>query len=547
MDAALLSLNDPLPDDVPTLQALVRDLVLERDHLRAENARRRDEIGRLRSDVERLGAEVEALTARLNAALKHRFGRRSERQPRPAPVPGQPRRKARPHGRGPLPEHLPRKVVLHDLTEEEKRCPCCGQARACIGEEATEQLEVIPAQFFVLRTVKRKYACRRCDPAAVPVEQRFRVAGPEQVGPIAKGLCGPGLLAHVVTAKYADHVPLNRLAQQLGRAGVRIARSTLGDWVQGAADLLRPLVGLMHKRLLQSRVLSSDDTPVKLRVAGQGKTDKAHLWVYLGDADYPYVVFDFTADYTAAAGPEVFLKGYKGYLEADALAQYEGLYGPGGVLHCCCWAHARRKFVEARDGGDERAAGALELIGRLYAVERQLPPLLLPSDEPGAQAARLQREQQRRQLRQGSARPVLEALKGWLEANRKAALPRTKLGEAIGYAQNNWEALARYVEEGYLPIDNNRSERALRSIAVGRANWGVIGSEAGGASAAVLYSVVGTCKELGIDPWNYLKEALAGLFALGEKPTDEQLAEWLPDRWLLRRGRDSPAVPAAAG
>src|SRR5262249_51241964 len=155
----------------------------------------------------------------------------SERHKRALPAAETPRRTARPHGRNPLPERLPRRVVLHDLTDEQKRCPCCGQPRVCIGEEATEQLEGSPAQVFGLRTAQRKYACQHCDPACVPVEQRFQTAGPEQVGPIAKGLCGPGLLAHVVTAKYADHVPLSRLAGQLERCGARIPRSTLGDWV----------------------------------------------------------------------------------------------------------------------------------------------------------------------------------------------------------------------------------------------------------------------------------------------------------------------------
>jgi hypothetical protein len=285
---------------------------------------------------------------------------------------------------------------------------------------------------------------------------------------------------------------------------------------------------------------------VKLRVPGADRTRKAHLWVGIGEADYPYVVFDFTADYTAA-GPERFLRGYVGYLQADALAQYEGLYGEGRVQHCCCWAHARRKFVAAAEGGDERGHAALEWIGQLYTIERELPPLLPPADDPAAQEQRRQREEQRRALRQARAEPVLAELKKWLDEQRPQALPKSALGQAIGYALNHWTALRRYLEQGYLAIDNNLSERTLRAIAVGRNNWGVLGSEAGGRTAAVLYSVVGTCKHLGIDPFTYLREALPGVFALGEKPTTEQLREWLPDRWLLRRGRDSPTREAQAG
>jgi transposase len=445
-----------------------------------------------------------------------------------------------------LPEHLERREVVHDLTEAERRCPCCGRERVCIGTQAAEQLDLEPARLFVLRTLRKTYACAHCDPAAVPPEQRLQTAGPAQVGPLAKGLCGPGLLAHVVTAKFADHTPLHRLAGQLARSGVTVARSTLGDWVAGAAGLLEPLYELMHERLLLSRVIHGDDTGVKLRVAGADRTRKAHLWACIGDADYPYVVFDFTADYTAD-GPEAFLEGYRGYLQADALAQYEGLYAAGAVWHVCCWAHARRKFVAAAEAGDERAEAALGYIRRLYAIERELPPLLPPSDEPGAAERRRQREEQRRVARRRQAEPVLAELQRWLEEQRPLALPKSALGQAIGYALNNREALARYVEQGYLAIDNNLSERTLRAIALGRNNWGVLGSETGGRTAAVLYTVVGTCKHLGIDPFVYLREALPGLFTLGEQPTAAQLQDWLPDRWLLGRARDAPAEPAHAG
>jgi transposase len=530
MDATTLTPDAVLPDDVPTLQAMIRQLLGEMAHARGE--------------IARLRAENAELKAKLDAALKHRFGRRSERRAaKPSPGAETSARKRDPHGRAPLPAHLERREVVYDLSEAEKRCPCCGQARVCIGEQTAEQLDLEPARFFVLRTIKKTYACQRCDPSVVPPEQRLQTAGPEQVGPIAKGLCGPGLLAHAITAKYADHTPVHRLARQLERSGVSIARSTLGDWLAQAAALLAGLYALMCARLLLSRVIHSDDTGVKLRVAGAKKTAKAHLWVYIGDADYPYVVFDFTADYTAD-GPHEFLKDYKGYLQADALAQYEGLYATGKVKHVCCWAHARRKFVAAAEGKDERGTEALARIGKLYAIERDLPELLGPAD---AAEARRQREEQRRALRQRQGEPVLAELKKWLEDQRPQALPKSVLGQALGYALNNWEALKRYQEEGYLAIDNNLSERTLRAIALGRNNWGVIGSEAGGATAAVLYTMVGTCQHLGIDPFAYLKEALPALFALGAKAKDEQLEKWLPDHWLLRQGKDSPPPDPATG
>lgn len=269
-----------------------------------------------------------------------------------------------------------------------------------------------------------------------------------------------------------------------------------------------------------------------------------HLWTYIGDADYPYVLFDFTAHYKAE-GPTTFLKDYRGYLQADALAQYEGLYGDERVLHVCCWAHARRKFVAAVDTSDATAQVVLDLIGQLYAVERALPPLLLPAAT--TRTLRQQREEQRQQLRQQQAQPVLAKLKQWLDEQRPKALPKTLLGKAIGYALNNWAALQRYLERGYLSLDNNLSERTLRVVALGRNNWGVLGSAAGGKTAAVLYSLVQTCKYLQIDPFTYLREALLGLFALGEKPTPEQLQDWLPDRWLLGRVRAGSGQPTAAG
>jgi transposase len=225
----------------------------------------------------------------------------------------------------------------------------------------------------------------------------------------------------------------------------------------------------------------------------------------------------------------------------------KGCNGDDQVKHVCCWAHARRKFVAAAEGGDGRADVALEHIRRLYAIERDLPLLLPPSDEPANPGQRRQREEQRRSLRQRQAEPILAELKNWLDEERPRALPKSALGQAIGYALNNWAALARYLQQGYLAIDNNLSERTLRAIALGRNNWGVIGSEAGGQTAAVLYTLVGTCKHLSIDPLAYLREALPGLFALGEKPTAEQLLNWLPDRWLLRRGRDSACGAGAVG
>ncbi|QJW98649.1 IS66 family transposase [Frigoriglobus tundricola] len=340
MGATTLAPDAPLPTDAPTLRAMGRELLTELQKLRAESAE---------------------LKTKLDAALKHRFGRRSERRtPPPVPTTEKPPPKRDDHGRSPLPEHLERREIVHDLTEAERLCPCCGRSRACIGEQSAEQRDLEPAQFIVLRTIKRSYACRHCDPEVVPAEQRIQTAGPAQVGPIAKGLCGPGLLAHAVTAKFAAHTPVHRLAGQLARSGVTIASSTLGDWLFRASELLTPLYELMHTRVLPSRVIHGDDTGVKLRAPGSTRTTKAHLWAYIGDADYPYVLFDFTKGYTAD-GPTRFLKVTRATSRRTHWPSTKELYGEDKVKHACCSAHARRKFVAASDAGDERAAKALEL------------------------------------------------------------------------------------------------------------------------------------------------------------------------------------------
>jgi transposase len=520
MEALLANPDTLLPTDVAALQDLVRQLLGEVRRLRQEN-------GQLRH--------------RLDQALRLHFGRRSERsRPRRARVPrDQEDRSAaasRPgHGRQPLPGHLPRERVEYDLAEADKPCPCCGGPRVCIGEQVSEQLDYRPASYFVVQHVHKTFACRSCDG---PSERRFTTAGPAVVGPIPKGLPGPGLLAHLLTCKYADHLPLHRLVGIVARSGVRLSRSTLCDWMASAAALVGPLVALMRARLLLSRVIHTDDTSVPFLERGRDKARDGHLWVYIGDRDHPYVVFDFTTHYRRD-GPEQFLKGYVGYLQADALAQYEGLFATGQVVHVACNAHARRRFVEAQASAPGEAEEALRYIRKLYKIERELGELFAPDDDAG-----------RQQYRAAQTVAARDQFRAWLTAQRMEVLPKSPLGEAVGYALSNWEALMRYTEQGYLSIDNNVSERALRQVVVGRANWQFCGSAEGGRTAAALYSMVGTCKHLGIDPFVYLREALPALFGFGESPGAEALAAWLPDVWQKRQqavaAAGSPTAAAAS-
>jgi transposase len=518
VEALLTNPDLPLPDDVAALQQLVRDLLVEVRRLRQEN---------------------EQLRHRLDQALRLHFGQRSERsRQRRARVPpcdgGEGEQATRHgHGRQQLPDHLPRQRVEYDLAEADKLCPCCGRPRTCIGEQVSEQLDYRPASYFVLQHVKKTYACRSCDG---PSERRFATAGPAVVGPIPKGLPGPGLLAHLITCKYADHLPLHRLEGIVARSGVRLSRSTLCDWMASAAALLGPLVALLRARLLLSRVIHTDDTPVPFLERGRDKARDGHLWVYIGDRDRPYMLFDFTAHYRRD-GPEQFLKGYTGYLQADALAQYGGLFATGEVVHVACNAHARRRFVEAQASSPEEAEEALKYIRKLYQVERELADNFAAEDDAG-----------RQRYRSAQTATAREEFHNWLIAQRALVLPKSPLGEAVSYTLSNWEALMRYIEQGYLSIDNNASERALRQVVVGRANWQFCGNAEGGRTAATLYSVVGTCRHLGLDPFAYLRETLPALFALGDRPNEGGLAYWLPDAWQQRQRQEAEAnmrsVPA---
>jgi transposase len=350
--------------------------------------------------------------------------------------------------------------------------------------------------------------------------------------PIHKGLPGPGLLAHVIVSKYCDHLPLYRQTNISTRQGVPLPRSTTCDWMAASADLLRPLYDLMVTTVLLSRWLHTDDTTVKNLGHEPGTTDKAKLWIYLGDQEHPLNVFDFTLN-RKRDGPQSFLKNYRGYLHADAFSGYDRLYLPGpseglaAILEVACNAHARRKFHEAQGSDALRAHRALAYYSQLYALER------------GAKANDFD-EGQRLQMRQELAVPILNLFHTWLEQERPLVLPKNPLSEAIGYALNNWTALCRYTEAGFLSIDNNVAEREMKQIATGRKNWYFVGSEKGGRTAAVLYSFTSTCHRLKIDPWVYLQDVLTRLPAT---PPD-QLAALLPDRW--QTARQQAAATASA-
>jgi transposase len=497
--------GDPaLPDDLDTAHRQIRE--------QAETLRQQGQL------IARLQHQLEQL-------LRQRYGKKGEKvdpdqlllfaqdalaqaAPMPAaPTPVTSEPKTGGHGRKPLPASLPRKRIVHDVAPEDRACPECGCERRKIGEETREQLDYVPASLIVLEHVRSKYACASCA-AHVVIAPRL----PE---PIEKGLPGVGLLAHVVTSKLADHLPLYRLEGIFRRNGVELARSTMCDWLAACAGLLEPIVGAMARRVLASKVIGTDDTPVTVQDHDGKGSKTGRLWAYLGDRDNPFIVYDYTPD-RSRDGPERFLKEYSsGYLQSDAYAGYDALHARG-LIEVGCWAHARRKFHEARTSDPERSHAAIAWIGRLYTVERE-------AKDEGWDDARLMAARAER------SRPLLESFGTWLEGEAKKVLPKSPAGEAIAYARSNWVALSRYLESPYLSIDNNATENAIRPIALGRKNWLHLGSDRGGRTAATLLSLVQSCKNLGNEPFAYLRDVLE---RVSTHPAS-RIDDLLPDRRVL--------------
>jgi transposase len=426
----------------------------------------------------------------------------SEAETAPAVAPPVPPAR-RGHGRQLLPACLPRRRVEHTLPEAACTCTACGAPLVKIGEETSEQLDYQPAALFVVEHVRFKYACQAC-------EERV-VTSPLPAQPIDKGRPGPGLLAQVITAKYADHVPLNRQVDIFARHGVTLARQTLCDWVADAADLLRPVYDDLKASVLSGKVVQTDDTPVPILDATRTQTREGRLWVYVGAQHPPDLVYDYTPT-RSRAGPQAFLGAFRGYLQADAYAGYDVLYATGGMTEVGCWAHARRYFWDAKAADAARALLALGFVQQLYRVE---------AEAKDVDAAT------RRAMREERARPVLDRFRAWLDEQADRVLPKSPIGEAVHYARAQWTALTQYLEDGDLAIDNNASERALRRVCTGRNNWLFCGSDEGGTRAAILYSVVATCKAQAIDVWAYLTDVLARI------PThpNRRRAELLPRHW----------------
>jgi transposase len=391
-------------------------------------------------------------------------------------------------GRKPLPAHLQREEITH--VHQGDCCAGCGSQLRKFGEDISEQLEYIPDSFKVIRHVRPKYSCIGCNRV---------VEAPASSRPIERGLAGPGLLAHVLIAKYGDHLPLYRQSEIYARQGVEISRSTLAGWVGAASDLLDPLVSALQKHVLSGRKVHADDTPLPVLAPGKGKTKTGRLWTYVrddrpgGEATSPAVWFAYSED-RKGEHPRQHLKNFKGALQADAYAGFHHLYG-NDIYEAACWAHARRKFHEIHVvHASPTTTEALARIGALYAIEEEIRGK--PVDV-------------RLSVRQSRTRPLLDGLREWMEKARKSMSAKSETAGAIRYALSRWRALTRYTEDGLLEIDNSAAERALRAVALGRKNFLFAGSDGGGRRAATMYSLIGSAKLNGLNPELYLRTVLA--------------------------------------
>lgn len=401
-----------------------------------------------------------------------------------------------------LPAHLPRENHVyrpeasdarHDAAGQACGCSACGGRLRQIGQDVSEQLEYVPSRFKVIRHVRPKLACMAC-------ESIFQAAAPSR--PIARGVAGPGLLAHVLVAKYCDHQPLYRQSRIYAREGVPIERSTMAGWVGQSEKLLDPLVAALGRYVLAGSKLHADDTPVAVLSPGRGKTKTGRLWVYVRDdrssasADAPAAWLRYSPD-RKGEHPQAHLKNFKGILQADAYAGFAKLYANGNVIEASCWAHARRPFWDLHES-QGRAPGsvaeqALRRIGALYAIEADIRGR--PPDE-------------RCRERQARAGPLLEELFAWLRGMLAQVSVKSELARAIGYTLTRLGSLTRYRDDGRIEIDNNAAERALRGVSLGRKNFMFMGSDAGGERAAAIYSLVETAKLNALDPEAYLRDVL---------------------------------------
>jgi transposase len=391
--------------------------------------------------------------------------------------------------RRPIPDHIPRQEI--ELTTGDEDCAHCGGTLRRLGEDVTEELEYVPGRFIVNRIVRPRMTCSGCEAfTQAPLPSR----------PIERGRPGPGLLAHVLVSKYADHLPLYRQSQIFEREGLDLDRSTLADWVGKSTALLEPLADAIGRHVLAGRAIFADDTPVKMLAPGTGKTATARLWAYGrderpwgGDAP-PASWYRFSPD-RKGQHPKDHLSGYRGWMHADGYAGFENIYRSSNIHEVACMAHVRRKFVDVhRAQGSAIADEAIRRIAQLYAVEKE---------------ARGSPPDRRVGIRQAKAAPIFDELESWLHDQLPTISGKSPLAMAIRYGLTRMKRLRPYLDHGFLELDNNTAERAMRSVAIGRKNYLFVGSQTGGRAAAIAYTLIETAKLNGVDPQGWLADTLA--------------------------------------
>jgi len=489
-----------LPNDLAALQAMValRDAEIE-----AQGKK----LSILAAELQERDYRIEKLKHQLAGLRRHRFGSRSEaldqleltleeeeiaRAGVMPPVEddkaNQTNDEKRKPRRKPLPEHLYRNEQRLSPGEA---CSVCGGSLKTLGEDVTEELEYVPGRFVVNRIVRPRMACSCC-------EQICQAPLPSR--PIEKGRPGPGLLAHVLVNKFSDHLPLYRQSQIFERDGIDLDRSTLADWVGKATALLEPLAAAIQRHVLSGQAIFADDTPVNMLSPGAGKTKTTRLWAYVRDErpwagpSPPAVFYRFSRD-RKGEQPTGHLQDYSGWMHADGYAGFNELYRSGRIREVACLAHIRRKFVDVfQSQGSTIAEEAIKRIAELYAIEQQargLPP------------------EDRVRLRQAQARPILDDLEVWLQAQLRKISGKSELARAIRYALTRMKKLRPYLDHGFLEPDNNSAERSMRCVALGRKNFLFLGSERGGQSAAIAYTLIETAKLNGVDPQAWLTDVLS--------------------------------------
>jgi transposase len=521
-----------LPDlDILNREALKALIVAQQDQLRAkeEQLQARDQeiehlkllLAQLRRmqfgrKSEKLARQIEQLELKLeNLQTERAEAVPAEQASFPSKSSGSAR--ANQTGRRPLPAHLPRQIQKHE--PKEQSCPQCGGPLRHLSEDRSEVLEFIPMGFYVISHVRPKLSCRDCE---------CIVQSPAPSRPIDRGLAGPGLLAHVLTAKYSDHLPLYRQAEIYARAGVELDRSTLAEWVGQSSALVQPLVEALSSYVMEGEKLHADDTPVPVLAPGNGRTKTGRLWTYVrddrpaGSKDAPAVWYAYSPDHRGEH-PQQHLKSFSGILQADAYAGFNALYEDGRIQEAPCMAHIRRKFYDLLEAhGSPVAAEAIERIRQLYAIEEEIRGR--PPDE-------------RREIRQTRSRPLMDSLHAWLEATLSKLSRRSDTAVAVRYALGVWKALTRYCHDGRIEIDNSAAERALRAVVLGRRNYLFAGSDKGGERAAAIYSLIATAKLNGLDPEIYLREVLS---RIADHPVN-RIHELLPWNLVLTEPISSPS------